>query len=73
MISDSFLKSLSENEICFLIYILNENSKSEIYSYNALKSIKVPVLRKSLVRYRKFVKEEHVQEYDTLCRKLGPS
>ncbi len=71
MISDSFLKTLSENEICFLIYILNKNSKSEIFSHNALKSIKVPVLRKSLVTHRDLVKEEHLQEYNILCNKLG--
>lgn len=72
MISDSFLKTLSENEICFLIYILNKNSNSEIFDYNSLKCIRVPALLKSLVRYRNLVKEEHVQEYDTLCSKFGP-
>ncbi len=71
MIHQDLLNSLSENQICFLSYILNKNSGQETYTFESLRSVRVEILKKSLEKNRANVKEEYLQEYQSLCEKFG--
>lgn len=71
MISSEVIASFSENEVNFLIYFLNKDMPSEIFSRNSLKCIRIDVLKKKLEINRNNVKDEYKQEYLQFCEKIN--
>ena len=71
MISQSIIGSLSDNQICFLIHVLNRGADEELYGFDSIKSIRIQELRKPLQEYKAKVNEEYLQEYLELCKIFG--
>jgi hypothetical protein len=71
MVHQNVISSLSENQIHFLIYILNINSAKDTFSYESIKCIRVDPLRAALLKNKDKIKEEYLEEYRDLCFKFG--